>query len=117
MTATSREGGTPPAAPLFPPEAAQDEPTRWERWKHRRRSAWRSNPLVCAVDRVGQAPGCGDFRERAVDIGEGEFLVVPHGVEHRSIAAEEVHVLLLEPATTLNTGTAGGSRTKDVEWI
>lgn len=102
---------------LFPPEAAQDEPTRWERWKHRRRSAWRSNPLVCAVDRVGQAPGCGDFRERAVDIGEGEFLVVPHGVEHRSIAAEEVHVLLLEPATTLNTGTAGGSRTKDVEWI
>ena len=58
-----------------------------------------------------------EFRDRAVDIGEGEFLVVPHGVEHRPVAVEEVHVLLLEPATTLNTGTAGGSRTKDVEWI
>jgi hypothetical protein len=33
------------------------------------------------------------------------------------VAVEEVHVLLLEPASTVNTGTAGGDRTKDVEWI
>ena len=58
-----------------------------------------------------------EFRARAVEIREGEFLIVPHGVEHRPVASEEVHVLLLEPATTVNTGTAGGERTRDVEWI
>jgi len=52
-----------------------------------------------------------EFRDRAVPVGEGEFLIVPRGVEHRPVAAEEVHVLLFEPASTLNTGNAGGSRT------
>ncbi len=49
-----------------------------------------------------------DYREggeeRAIDLREGEFLIVPRGVEHRPAAAEEVHVLLFEPAGTLNTG-------------
>jgi len=35
---------------------------------------------------------------------EGEFLIVPHGVEHRPVAEQEVHVLLFEPVNTLNTG-------------
>ena len=58
-----------------------------------------------------------EFRERSVDIGPGEFLIVPHGTEHRPVAEEEVHVLLLEPSTTVNTGTAGGDRTREVEWV
>ena len=45
-----------------------------------------------------------EFRDRAVWLEEGEFLVVPRGVEHRPVAEEEVHVLLFEPASTLNTG-------------
>jgi mannose-6-phosphate isomerase-like protein (cupin superfamily) len=45
-----------------------------------------------------------EFRDRIVWIEEGEFLIVPHGVEHRPVAEEEVHVLLFEPAATLNTG-------------
>jgi mannose-6-phosphate isomerase-like protein (cupin superfamily) len=45
-----------------------------------------------------------EFRDRMVWIEEGEFLIVPHGVEHRPVAEEEVHVLLFEPAATLNTG-------------
>lgn len=45
-----------------------------------------------------------EFRDRNVWIEEGEFLIVPHGVEHRPVAEEEVHVLLFEPAATLNTG-------------
>jgi mannose-6-phosphate isomerase-like protein (cupin superfamily) len=57
------------------------------------------------------------FRHREVVIEPGEFLIVPHGTEHCPVADEEVHVLLLEPATTVNTGTAGGERTRDVEWI
>jgi mannose-6-phosphate isomerase-like protein (cupin superfamily) len=42
--------------------------------------------------------------ERAVQLREGEFLIVPRGVEHRPVADEEVHVMLFEPAATLNTG-------------
>jgi mannose-6-phosphate isomerase-like protein (cupin superfamily) len=57
------------------------------------------------------------FRDRDVLVGPGEFIIVPHGTEHRPVAVEEVHVLLLEPASTVNTGTAGGARTKNVEWI
>ena len=53
-----------------------------------------------------------EFRDRDVWLDEGEFLIVPRGVEHRPVADEEVHVLLFEPATTINTGTAGGDRTR-----
>ncbi len=52
-----------------------------------------------------------EFRDRATDLHAGEFLIVPRGVEHRPVAAEEVEVLLFEPAGTLNTGNAGGHRT------
>lgn len=52
-----------------------------------------------------------EFRDGDVTLGEGEFLVVPRGVEHRPVADAEVHVLLFEPAGTRNTGDAGGDRT------
>ena len=45
-----------------------------------------------------------EFRDREVWLEEGEFIIVPHGIEHRPVADEEVHVLLFEPASTLNTG-------------
>ena len=45
-----------------------------------------------------------EFRDRQVWIEEGEFLIVPRGVEHRPVAEEEVHLMLFEPAATLNTG-------------
>jgi mannose-6-phosphate isomerase-like protein (cupin superfamily) len=51
------------------------------------------------------------FRDRTVRLTEGQFLVVPRGVEHCPYAEEEVHVLLFEPAGTVNTGDAGGERT------
>jgi len=57
------------------------------------------------------------FRDREVVLEPGELIVVPHGVEHRPVAEGEVHVLLLEPQSTVNTGTAGGERTRAVEWI
>ena len=48
-----------------------------------------------------------EFRDRHVWLEEGEFLIVPRGVEHRPVAdEEEAHVLLFEPASTLNTGNA-----------
>ena len=52
-----------------------------------------------------------EFRDRDVWLETGEFIVVPRGVEHRPVADEEAHVLLFEPASTVNTGNAGGART------
>jgi len=49
--------------------------------------------------------------EHEVKLSEGEFVVVPRGVEHKPVADEEVHLLLLEPKTTLNTGNVRNERT------
>lgn len=53
-----------------------------------------------------------EFRDREVWLEAGEFLIVPRGVEHRPVAEREVHVMLFEPVTTINTGDAGGDRTR-----
>lgn len=53
-----------------------------------------------------------EYRDRAVDLREGEFVVVPRGIEHRPVAEEEVSVLLFEPATTLNTGNVENELTR-----
>ena len=52
-----------------------------------------------------------EFRDRHVWLEVGEFLIVPKGVEHRPVADEEAHVLLFEPAATLNTGNVRNERT------
>ena len=52
-----------------------------------------------------------DFRDRQEWVGEGEFLIVPRGVEHRPVAEHEVAILLFEPASTLNTGNVRNERT------
>ncbi len=49
--------------------------------------------------------------EQSVELNEGEFVIVPRGTEHRPCAANECHVLLVEPAGTLNTGNVRDSRT------
>ena len=53
-----------------------------------------------------------DFRDREVWLEQGEFLIVPRGVEHRPVADEEVAVLLFEPAGTSNTGHVVEERTR-----
>ena len=54
-----------------------------------------------------------DFRDRQVWLERGELIVVPRGVEHRPVAEQEVHVLLVEPRGTLNTGDVREARTVD----
>ena len=51
------------------------------------------------------------FRDREVWIKEGEFLIVPRGVEHCPVAPEEVHIMLVEPKSTVNTGNVMSERT------
>jgi mannose-6-phosphate isomerase-like protein (cupin superfamily) len=59
-----------------------------------------------------------EFRDRTENLGPGELLVVPRGVEHRPVAEVETLVLLLEPKSTLNTGDLRNERTVEVlEWV
>ncbi|HEX8475651.1 MAG TPA: cupin domain-containing protein [Pyrinomonadaceae bacterium] len=51
------------------------------------------------------------LRDRDITVREGEFIIIPRGVEHMPVAAEEVHVILLEPKSTLNTGNVHNDRT------
>jgi mannose-6-phosphate isomerase-like protein (cupin superfamily) len=51
------------------------------------------------------------FRDREAIVNEGEFVVVPRGVEHCPVADEEAHIVLIEPRSTLNTGNITNERT------
>lgn len=51
------------------------------------------------------------LRDQDIFLKEGEFVIIPRGVEHLPVAGEEAHVLLLEPKTTLNTGNIDNERT------
>lgn len=52
-----------------------------------------------------------EFRDREVWLDEGEFLVVPRGVEHRPVAPDETHIMLVEPRGTVNTGNVDNELT------
>jgi mannose-6-phosphate isomerase-like protein (cupin superfamily) len=54
------------------------------------------------------------LRDRDVELSPGEFVVVPKGVEHMPVAEQEARIMLLEPATTLNTGDVVSERTVPV---
>ena len=53
-----------------------------------------------------------EFRDKTIVLEQGEFLIVPKGVEHRPVAKEEVWILLFEPVATLNTGNVVDEKTK-----
>ena len=57
------------------------------------------------------------LRDGDLWINPGEFVIIPKGVEHCPLAVEEVHVLLLEPKSTLNTGDQNNERTVIPQWI
>ncbi len=59
-----------------------------------------------------------DFRDGSVALRAGEMFIVPKGIEHKPWAEKECHVLLVEPAGTINTGDAGGDLTADnASWV
>ena len=57
------------------------------------------------------------LKDGDIALDEGEFVIIPRGVEHCPWAEEEVQIVLLEPKTTLNTGNVQNERTVDAEWI
>ena len=52
-----------------------------------------------------------ELRDKTITLNQGEFIVIPRGIEHRPVAHQEVEVMLFEPATTLNTGNIVNERT------
>jgi mannose-6-phosphate isomerase-like protein (cupin superfamily) len=79
---------------------------------------WHDHPETDEVFIVLQGQLEIQFREGFVRLTEGEMFVVPRGVEHKPVAASECHILLVEPAGTVNTGEIVSERTapNDV-WI
>lgn len=55
-----------------------------------------------------------EFRDKKVALKEGEFLIVPSGVEHRPVAIKEAEVMIFEPATTINTGDKQDKLTRTI---
>jgi mannose-6-phosphate isomerase-like protein (cupin superfamily) len=60
-----------------------------------------------------------ELRTERIEIGEGETIVIPRGVEHRPVAEHEAHILLFEPASTINTGdnTTSDLTQSALDWI
>ncbi len=79
---------------------------------------WHSHPETDEVFIVIKGSMNIHLRDGIVKLDEGEMYVVPKGVEHKPTAEGECHILLIEPAGTLNTGDVGGEMTKQDEiWI
>jgi mannose-6-phosphate isomerase-like protein (cupin superfamily) len=57
------------------------------------------------------------LRDRDIWLEEGEFLIIPKGVEHKPVAEEEVHVVLIEPKSTVNTGNVESEHTVSDRWV
>ena len=78
---------------------------------------WHSHPNEDEMFLVLEGSFVMHLRDSQVELNVGEFIVVPKGVEHMPVAENEATVLLFEPATTVNTGDAGGERTVVPETI
>lgn len=79
---------------------------------------WHSHPETDEVFIVIQGSMTIQMPEMTVRLQAGEMFVVPRGMQHRPVAHEECHIMLVEPVGTLNTGDAGGDLTaEDVPWI
>jgi len=58
------------------------------------------------------------FHDKEIELGPGELLTVPRGVEHQTAAKEETYLLMVEPVATVNTGDANDNRcVEELEWL
>ena len=58
-----------------------------------------------------------ELRTGDIEVSAGEFIIIPRGIEHRPVAAEEAEIILFEPVATLNTGNIRNEYTRDTESI
>ena len=79
---------------------------------------WHSHPETDEAFMVVDGELEIEFRDGKITLRKGEICVVPKGVEHKPFAREECHIMMIEPAGTVNTGDAGGEKTvENPEWI
>ena len=79
---------------------------------------WHDHPETDEVFIVLEGEMAIDFRDGRVNLKTGELFVVPKGVEHKPYAEQECHIMLIEPAGTVNTGDAGGELTAENDvWV
>ncbi len=79
---------------------------------------WHSHPEADEVFYVIDGAMVLQLRDGNIELEAGQLYVVPRGIEHNPLAEEECHIMLIEPAGTVNTGDASGERTsKAEEWI
>jgi mannose-6-phosphate isomerase-like protein (cupin superfamily) len=78
---------------------------------------WHSHPETDEAFIVLEGSLVIDFRDARIELNKGEMCVVPRGIEHKPSAERECHLLVIEPAGTVNTGNIGGERTVEAEWI
>jgi mannose-6-phosphate isomerase-like protein (cupin superfamily) len=79
---------------------------------------WHHHPNEDELFLVIQGTLTIQLKDSDVILNEGEFYIVPAGVEHRPVAREEVHALMLEPISTLNTGNITNERTLEtLDWV
>jgi mannose-6-phosphate isomerase-like protein (cupin superfamily) len=55
-----------------------------------------------------------EYRDKIIEVNEGEIVIVPRGIEHKPVADEEAWIMLFEPESTLNTGNILNEKTKKV---
>lgn len=86
--------------------------------KMKREFIWHSHPETDEVFMIIDGSMKIDLREDALYLKKGDMVVIPKGIEHKPSSEEECHILLIEPAGTLNTGNAGGNLTDtELEWL
>lgn len=79
---------------------------------------WHDHPETDEVFIVIKGRLVIQLRDGEIELNEGELYVVPKGVEHKPVAEEECHILLIEPVGTVNTGEAGGGLTAENDvWV
>lgn len=86
--------------------------------KMKREFVWHSHPETDEVFIVIDGKMKIELPEETLYLKKGEMVVIPKGIEHKPASYEECKILLIEPAGTINTGTAGGELTDTkLEWI
>jgi len=86
--------------------------------KAKREFIWHSHPETDEVFVVIKGNLKIDLRDKTLNLNKGDMVVIPKGVEHKPSCKEECHVILIEPAATVNTGDAGVDLTDiQIEWI
>jgi len=84
----------------------------------KREFIWHKHPETDEVFVVIEGSLQIDLRDKTLKINKGEMVVIPKGIEHKPSSKDECKILLIEPATTINTGDAGGDLTDtESEWI